>query len=167
MNNLVVATILYLLSSLVVAGEVELIAESYLASFQKMDMEGATKMLHCPELYSKKELNDDHESIEKTLSIFAEEFGLLKSYRISNNNLYVAAMTACGTTKYWNENTPVAQLIYETKHEDSSDGYIVFSFSNINGKYVLAFVHHGLRMLGDESTNKIKHVMKRVANKNT
>ncbi len=157
----------FLFSTFVISGELEIIAEDYLDIFKEKKLKIAALKLHCPDFYSKQELDMDHKAIAKTLSIFIEEFGSLKDYKVSKNNMYLAAMTACGTSKYWKVNKPITQLIYETRNVNNTLGYIVFSFSRVNNRYVLAFVHHGLPMLGESSVNKIKHVLKRLSDKNT
>ncbi len=167
MKKNIITMLILLFSTSAISGELEIIAEDYLATFQRKKLDIAAKKLHCPESYSKQELDKDHKSIAKTLSIFIEEFGALNDYKVSKNNLYVAAMTACGTSKYWEANKPITQLVYETRNVNNTQGYIVFSFSRVNKRYVLAFVHHGLPRLGDSSVNKIKHVLKRLSDKNT
>ena len=154
-------------STFAIPGELEIIAEDYLVKFKEKKLEIAALKLHCPEFYSKQELDKDHKAIAKSLSIFIEEFGVLRDYKISKNNMYVTAMTACGTSKYWRENKPITQLVYETRDVNNTQGYIVFSFSRINNRHVLAFVHHGLPISGKSSVNKIKHALKRLSNKNT
>jgi hypothetical protein len=166
-KKLFIGIVAILFSANGLTGELEHLAESYLSAYKGNDLTRAATMLHCPESYSKRELLADRESIPKTLSIFIEEFGPLESYKLSDSNLYVAAMTGCGTAKYWEKNKPTKQLVYETIHSNGQDGYIMLSYAFINGKYVLAFANHGVPMLGEKSVIKIKQVYKRVANKGT
>ncbi len=167
MSKIYIGLLAIIFSTHAISGELENLAEAYLAAYKEKDHVRATEMLHCPESYSKQELQADRKSIPKTLSIYVEEFGPLISYKLSDNNLYIAAMSACGTAEYWKKNQPTKKLVYETIHSNGQDGYIMISFSLINGKYVLAFVNHGVPMLGEQSVSKIKAVYKRVENKGT
>ena len=93
MKKLLIGIVAILFSSNGLTGELENLAENYLSAYKEKELTRAAAMLHCPESYSKQELLADRESIPKTLSIFVEEFGSLKSYKLSGSNLYVAAMT--------------------------------------------------------------------------
>ena len=163
MNRIIAGIIALCFSANGIAGELEGLSEKYLSAYKEKDLRGATSQLHCPENYSKQEIQKDHESISKALSVFLDEFGALETYKTSQSNLYVAAMVACGTLEYWEVNKPVKTLVYETKHIDGENGYIIFSYAVINKKYVLAFVKHGIPMKGNESVNKIKQVYKNLA----
>jgi hypothetical protein len=163
MKKIFIGIIVLCFSANGIAGELEGVSEQYLSAYKEKDLRSATSKLHCPENYSKQEAQKDHESISKALSVFIDEFGALETYKTSQDNLYVAAMVACGTLEYWENNKPVKTLVYETKNINGKNGYIIFSYSIINKEYVLAFVHHGIPMKGNESVNKIKQVYKNLA----
>ena len=163
MKKLIIGIIALCSSANGIAGELENLSEQYLSAYKEKDLRSATSQLHCPENYSKLETQKDHESISKALSVFIDEFGALKTYKVSQSNLYVAAMVACGTLEYWKINKPVKKLVYETKNIDGKNGYIILSYSVINKEYVLAFVNHGIPMKGNESVNRIKQVYKNLA----
>lgn len=165
MKKIILGAVLLLGATSTLAGQLESIAEKYLVAYKNDDLMSATKILHCPESYSLHILENEYKSISSTLSIFVQEFGELESYKISNNNLYVSVTIGCGTTEYWNKHKPIKKLVYKTKHKNNQAGYIVFSFSKIHGKFVLAFSNHGVPMLGASSVNKIKNVIKRISNK--
>ena len=163
MKKLIFGIVALCFSANGITGELEDLSEQYLSAYKKKDLRSATSQLHCPENYSKQEAQKDYESISKALSVFVDEFGVLETYKISQSNLYVAAMVACGTLEYWENNKPVKTLVYETKNTNGKIGYIIFSYSVINKEYVLAFVNHGIPMKGNESVNKIKQVYKDLA----
>lgn len=143
--------------------EYENLSYDYLEAFKKGSFVKAAKQLHCPEFYTPEETEKDIISISKKLKIFYEEFGSLLSAEKAETNLYVTILTACGTVDYWKTNPPIKQIVYDTLHDGNRKGYIVLSFSNIDGQIVLSWANHGLPMLGDASVSRVKEVYQRIS----
>jgi hypothetical protein len=154
---------LFIIASPIYGEDFEKQSLNYLQAFKEKRFLDAAKQLHCPEFYSSNESEKDYISISKKLEIFYEEFGPLISAERSNTNLYATLTTACGTVPYWTEHPLIKQIVYETIHEGNSKGYIVLSFSKINGQNVLAWANHGLPMLGKNSITRIKEIFKRIS----
>jgi hypothetical protein len=104
----------------------------------------AAQVLHCPEIYTPAELKADQAAVTRSLEIFANEFGHIRSVTPSDSNLYVASMTACGTVPYWKNHPDTGTRTYETVNETGEKGYVVFSFADVDGRQVLSKFHQGL-----------------------
>lgn len=140
-------------------------AENYLTSYQENNFIASSNVLHCPASFTEIDIKKNRDSIANSLSIYSDELGKLKSYKVSKNDLYVTATTRCGEKSFWSKNKPKTQIVYETQNENNEIGYIIFSFSKIGGRFVLADSKHGLPILADNSVDKISRVYKRIARK--
>lgn len=56
------------------------------------------------------------------------------------------------------------QIIFEVRYPDNESGFIVFSYSLVGGKYVLAFVNHGFSRSETDAGGKIYKVLRKLEN---
>jgi hypothetical protein len=119
-------------------------AATFLSFYTTGKLHEAAQVLHCPETYTPAELKADREAVTRSLEIFVQGFGQIKSVVVSNSNLYVASMTACGTVPYWKKHPDTGTKTYETVNDSGDRGYVVFSFAEVDGRKVLSKFHQGL-----------------------
>lgn len=151
-------------SSSASASQARDIGGEYVRLFSSGEFEAATQLLFCPPSMNKDAVDADRQSITQTLKIFADELPEAESWKLAENNLYVSATTACGTTGYWKAHPPNSQIVYETRDSQGNRGYIILSFSVINGAPALAFVSHGLPA-SVSSTALVTRLLARIASK--
>jgi hypothetical protein len=139
--------------------EVDSVAGKFLDLYTAGKLLEAAELLHCPEAYTPTELKEDQAAVAESLKIFVREFGKIKSVVVSKSNLYVASMTACGTTPYWKEHPDTGTRILKTINESGDKGYVIFSYAEVDGKQVLSKFHQGLpASLG--AYKRVNHVLK-------
>ena len=159
MARLSVVMLLFL-SSACFGGTTESVATEYISKLVKGDYRSAASLVFCGENASEAEKQNGHIGLTKELEYLAEEFGTVSKYRISKNHMYVTADLVCASMEYIGSNRPVKKVVFDVEYKDGSPGYVIVSFSHINGKFVPIVVRHGIPMRGKASIARMALVYK-------
>ena len=163
MKNITLLAILLIYSSVTLAQDINSVAAQYIKYFTTGELEKASKLMSCPENYPEKDLINDRKANLESLKIFESEFGKVVKTSPSDTNLYITAMTACGTMSFLKENAPFRNIVFNVTYEDNTNGYIVLGFGNSNNSTKLIKVGHGVSATDAGSKEKVAKVIKMLA----
>lgn len=159
-----ISVVLIIVGCGVVDDQRKIVAEGYIEDFREEKFEETANYLYCPESLTDSEISKELSEISRALKIVYYEFGSPDHEKYSTSEDFLAVAIGCGAAGFWQEHPPSKQIIFEVRYPDNEPGFIVFSYSLVNGKYVLAFVNHGFAKSETDAGGKIYGVLRKLEN---
>lgn len=141
----------------------ELLVRNYINNVNSGDYKNAAEYFNYPDYYSKEIKDKDVSGVSLSIKILTEEFGKIESHDIDDNkikliqNIFIGG----GDLKYLKKHESDEFIRYKVKYSKAGQGYLKFTFINLNNNLEILKVDYGLPS-NESSKTIIKNTLERM-----
>jgi hypothetical protein len=141
----------------------EIKALEFKSFFKNSDFDGASKLFHYPDYYTKGQLHRDMELVGGALRIVFDELGGIENFKkVTRWPSFYHVDVAGGDSKYWKQHPNHIRINFEVEFKEEGLGYFFIYFCKINDIWKISRVSYGLPASKKDSKKRTLEVLRRI-----